>query len=117
MRRLLLIIAILIIPAQAAVAAVCAYCVHDVPLSSGHGAVHAAFAGLDVAEKLDHLADVADESPCASCQLGSSTMPLPAFGMTAADDPVAPPEHRSVLYDPSHLERIERVPLAVAVSS
>jgi hypothetical protein len=116
MRRLLLILAILIIPAQAAVASICAYCAHDVPFAYIHGAVHAALADLVVEDELDEPGGVADESHCASCQLGSASMPLPASGIAAADEAVGPPAHRSVLYDPSHLERIERVPLAVAAS-
>lgn len=116
MKRLLLILAILIIPAQAAVASICAYCAHDVPLGSSHGAMHAALADLDVADELDEPVGVADESHCASCQLGSASMPLPASGIATADEPVAPPAHRSVLYHPSHLERIERVPLSFAAS-
>ena len=116
MRRLLLILLMLIVPAQAALAAMCGYCEHRAEEGAAHVLVHgeSSSRGMDASNEVpsDDFAEV----NCALCHLGGASPIAWTGAALAAPLPGLPPSHRPSPYDPSHLDRIERVPLAAADS-
>lgn len=117
MNRLLIILAMLVIPAQAALATAWPYCPHDARavaahmLSHGHGETGAP--ALDGGAPADG-GDAGGH--CTLCHYAFGTPigePAVSIGLDAQS--LLPP-HKLTLYDPSHLDRIERVPLLAARS-
>ena len=129
MKRFLLALLTLLLSVQTAVAAVCQYCEHV----QHDGGMHVVAAvdspavgselevicevGVVIAHGASDPATMTDAEPCTVCHLGSASIPTaPAHGNTplqATDAPSA----RSTLYSPSHIERIQHVPLVHPVSS
>lgn len=119
MKRLLIILMLLVAPLQTGLAAVCGYCSHS---ARDAGDPHALVHGTEAAKQaLDPFADAgvasaADHGECALCHLGcgsavtESAVP-PAVSLAAQ----APPLTLNI-YDPSHVDRIDRVPLTAARS-
>jgi hypothetical protein len=119
MKRLLIILMLLVAPLQTGLAAVCGYCSHAArdagdPHVLVHGKSPAKQAGDVVADA--EPASAAGDGECALCHLGCGSAvtesAVPPAVQLAAQAPALP----SVVYDPSHVDRIDRVPLLAARS-
>ncbi len=136
MRRLLLILMLLIVPAQSALAALCGYCDHGDSETDPHLRVHAAVGAVSVKadSHADHgprvdgaladqtvdmtfgMTDVVPDGECALCHLGCSTLVWPASPPAACAPPQALPAHRPPADGLPLPDRIEHVPLAAGQS-
>jgi hypothetical protein len=128
MKRLLIILLLVVVPLQTALAAACFHGAHAGTAQDRHADAHGldtAAAGVvaDVHAEAHAGTDAGTDAPaghageCALCHLGcGSALPhvtrLPVISVTAS----SPPSLHAV-YEPSHLDRIERVPLSGARSS
>lgn len=126
MKRWLITLIVLLLSVQTAVAAVCQYCEH-IERAAG---VHDLAAPLDEHadahpdKPLDACVDVQDDrgqtldaETCVVCHLSSSSVPTdPGLLLAPLQASQLPPD-RAMLYNPSHIERIQRVPLPLPASS
>jgi hypothetical protein len=118
MKRLLIILMLFIAPLQSGLAAVCGYSAHWArDAGDNHALVHGKAAADQHAEAAGDTASTIDNGECALCHLGCGSavtepMTAPSVNLGAHAPPVL-----SVFYDPSHLDRIDRVPLPAARSS
>ena len=120
MRRLLIILLLLVVPLQTALASVCGYCAHTAradtdPHALVHGAAKLQQPGADLPDT--SLADAGDDAECPLCHLGCGSFAAASAPGASIDLPTTAPPHLCASYDPSHLDRIARVPLSVACSS
>lgn len=100
-----------IVPAQAALAAMCAYCDHSAV--DGEHVAHVQADSANVAE--DGVQDepsLLSLQECAFCHLGTATPAPSMIELAPKERAHTLPGHALTRYYPSHLDRIERVPLA-----
>jgi hypothetical protein len=126
MKHWLITMIVLLLSVQTAVAAVCQYCEH-VEHATG---VHAPAAPLDAHADahpdtpLDAFVDAQDDSvqtfeaeTCVVCHLSSASVPTDPGSLLAPLQANQPPPDRAITYNPSHIERIQHVPLPLPASS
>lgn len=121
MKRWLIILVILILPAQATVAAICSYCAHRSSDSTNSIAVHAlAHAAGSLAAAAEQQSDAGpqtgvDDADCAVCQVGHSTITVAPIIACAPLHRDSPPAWEARFRGPLVVDGIEHVPLPLAV--
>jgi len=119
MKRWLLILIVLILPAQATVAAMCSYCAHRSSDSANDSAVHGLAHEAGSVGAAGQHADGGpqtgvDESDCPVCHVGHSTITAAPVIACAPPHRDSPPVWEARLCGPLVVHGIEHVPLPLA---
>ena len=124
MKRWFITLLVLLLSTQVAAAAMCRYCdhsaehavgVHQVDVDAASDDSHAPPA-LGDSPTTDKHADAADHGACSVCHLGSASIPTATAPPDAVPHTAGAPQAHASPYRPSHIERIQRVPLALPAS-
>ncbi|MDZ7651395.1 MAG: hypothetical protein U5L03_01900 [Burkholderiaceae bacterium] len=118
MKRWLITLVVLLLSVQTAVAAVCQYCEHMEHAAGVHSLA------AEPEETVDPRLDVQHDpvqalsiDTCSVCHLSNSSIPTQPAPLHAPLQARQPPPDPATLYNPTHVERIQRVPLLLPASS